>query len=118
MRRLTPVLGFAAGAAVFVLVTLGVAAILEPYIEISLLVGIPVGIGVGMATVTVVYVGLADDPSSRFYDGAFGLGAFGVTFLATFAVGLLTGTVLSQALLIALVAGVLAALGVVFGSAL
>lgn len=115
MRRLTPVLAFAAGTAVFVIVTLGVAALIQPVIEFSLIPAIPVGIGFGMAAVTVIYVGLADDPKSYNYQFAFALGAFGVTFLATLAAAVATGTGLVVGLAVAGGAGLLAGVGVVFG---
>lgn len=116
MDRLTPVLALAAGATIFAGTVLLVETLLSLFVEFALILAVPIGIGTGMATMTVVYVGLADDPGSRHYQFALGLGAMGVTFLAVLGVALLTGTTWSTGLLAAGASGALALLGVVIGS--
>ena len=112
MDRLTPVLALGAGATIFAGTVVLVETALSVFVTYALILAVPIGIGTGMATMTVVYVGLADDPASRHYRFAFGLGAMGVTFLAVFAVALLTGTAWPTALLVAGASGAIALVGV------
>lgn len=112
MKRLTPVLSFAAGTTAFGAVVLSLLSLPDPVPRVPLVLAMPVGIGIGMATMTAVYVGLGDDPASRHYRGAFAAGALGVTLLGVLIAGLLAGATPRLALLAATGAGVLAAVGV------
>lgn len=117
MRYEDPILATSAGTAVFAATTAVLSTALSGVFEFSLLVAIPVGLGFGMATMTAVYVGLADRVGTRHYTVALAAGAFGVTFLGTLAVGVTTGSPMPWALPVAAGAGVLAAVAVVVGSA-
>ncbi|WP_254763148.1 hypothetical protein [Natrinema marinum] len=76
----------AAGTATFLLVFAVVSELLLPYIEFSVLVGLPAGIaaGVSVAAVVLVQFGRDGDPTRRALARA--LRAFGVAFLAVFVV--------------------------------
>ncbi|MDS0473761.1 hypothetical protein [Natrinema sp. 1APR25-10V2] len=86
MRLRTLGYAAAAGIATFLVVFAAVSELLLPYIEFSVLVGLPAGIAAGVliAAVVLVQVGRDGDPTRRWL--ARGLGAFGVTFLAVFVV--------------------------------
>jgi hypothetical protein len=112
MKRLTPVLAFAAGATAFGAVVLALVSLPAPLPAVPTVLAVPVGLGVGMAAMTAVYVGLGDDPSTRHFRGAFAAGALGVTLLGVLLAGLLAGATPRVAVAAAAGAGVLAAVGV------
>lgn len=115
MGRETPVMAFFAGVTVFVLTVLPIEALLGRVVESGLLLALPIGIGMGMAAMTVVYVGMGDDPSSRHYRAAFALGALGVTFVFVLGAGVVSGGGFHFSVGASLVAGVITAVGVAIG---
>lgn len=76
----------AAGIATFLGIFVAVSELMAPFIEFSVLVGIPAGIVAGVLTAAVVVVqfGRGTDRAPR--PLALTLGTFGLTFLAVFVV--------------------------------
>ena len=108
LRR--PVYTLGAGLAAFVIVGVVVTEIASTRIAFSLLLGLPAGLLAGLLVGAFVSLNLRSPPGSMTRRAAFGLGAFGVTFVivllsATIGLGIRN----SRALPIAGVAGVIAA---------
>ncbi|MFD1563718.1 hypothetical protein ACFR99_09175 [Haloarchaeobius amylolyticus] len=78
----------AAGLATFLLVFVIVSEALLPYIEFSVLVGVPAGLVAGALIATVVLVQSSQDDGRTRRPLALALGTFGVTFLVGFVVAL------------------------------
>lgn len=105
-------LALAAGVATFLIVGVAITEFVQPWIEFSLFLGIPVGVAAGAFTAAAVYFGLADDELAqrRHIAGAFT--RFGVVFLVMLiALGGLLNLGVTLALGIAFVVGLLVGIG-------
>ncbi|ELZ11396.1 hypothetical protein NP511_06855 [Natrinema thermotolerans] len=78
----------AAGLATFLVVFVAVSELLLPYLEFSVLVGLPAGIGAGVLIAAVVLVQFGRNADGTPQPLALGLGTFGVTFLTVLVVAL------------------------------
>lgn len=79
-------LALVAGIAVFLVVGIAVTALLEPTIEFSVFLGIPVGLVAGAIAAGGVYLGLGDDIPAERRRVALAFGFFGVGLLVTLVV--------------------------------
>lgn len=102
----------AAGIATFLVVFVVVSEALLPYIEFSVLVGIPAGLFVGVlvAAFVLTQLGKEDDRTRRGI--AYALGAFGVTLLIVFVLATTLQVGVTISLLGAVIVGVLVGIGV------
>ncbi|AGB32989.1 hypothetical protein C488_10076 [Natrinema pellirubrum DSM 15624] len=78
----------AAGIAAFLVVFVAVSELLLPFIEFSVLVGLPAGIGAGVLVAAVVLIQFGRNADGTPHPLALSLGTFGVTFLTVLAVAL------------------------------
>lgn len=96
------VFALVAGIAAFVVVGVGVTALLESSIEFSVLLGIPAGLGAGAVAAAAVYLGLGDDAPAERRRVAVAFGLFGAGLLVTLVVLAAVG----QGMVISTVAGI------------
>jgi len=110
MRLRTLALALAAGVTAFVLVGVAVTELAASRIEFSLFLGLPAGLVAGAVTTALVAVGLGRSSASRRF--ALAVGAFGVAFpLSLVAIAFLLGSGVLTAMAVAVVVGVVAAVG-------
>lgn len=102
----------AAGIATFLVVFVVVSEALLPYIEFSVLVGIPAGLFVGVlvAAFVLTQLGKEDDRTRRAI--AYALSAFGVTLLIVFVLAITLQTGATISLLAATIVGVIVGIGI------
>ena len=81
MNAKTLGLALAAGTAAFLLVGVAVTEFTQPWVEFSLLLGIPAGVAAGAFAAAGVYLGLADEAPARRRRVAGAFGGFGAVFL-------------------------------------
>lgn len=101
------------GIAAFLVVGVAVAELAHPWIEFSLLLGIPAGLATGAFTAAGVYLGLADDAPADRRRIAGSFAAFGVGFsLALVVLGWVVnvgvGTAIVSSVVVALAVAVVA----------
>jgi ABC-type antimicrobial peptide transport system permease subunit len=96
----------AAGIAVALAVGAAVTELVAPTIEFSVFVGIPAGLAAGLAAGAFVALGIRDPARRR---PALALVSFGGVFLLALVVGILLDLSNSEALVVATLAGLLAA---------
>lgn len=80
--------------------------------RLALVLAAPIALGTGTAAMTVVYVGLGDDPASEHYRFSLSLGGMGMTFVTILIAGFLAGIGLANAFVAGAGTGMLAAVGV------
>lgn len=90
-----------AGFAGFMLATVAVTALLEPRIEFSVLVGLPVGILAGLVVTAFVYRRLTGPADER---GALAIVAAAIGFVATMALMVTFGMGVTLSILVAIAA--------------
>lgn len=107
------VLAIATGIATFLIVGAGIATLVQPWIELSVFVGIPVGLVAGTIATALVALGLGDVPSVQRHRIAAAFAAFAVGFLVVLVAGsVILG--LSLSMLVGVSIGLIAALGTYF----
>ncbi len=104
-------LTLAAGLATFLIVTIAVAAFIEPWIEFSLFVGIPAGLVTGAVAAALVALGFGDDAPAQRRRLAISFAAFAAGFLVVLVVGSVANLGISLLILAGVGVGILAALG-------
>ncbi|WP_049941126.1 hypothetical protein [Halorhabdus utahensis] len=109
------ILGYAAfaGIATFLVVFFAVSEALLPYIEFSVLVGIPVGLLVGTLSAAFVLTEFGSDTSQTRRALARGLGTAGIGFVVAFGIGLLTGQGVTLATVLGVATGLIAGMVIV-----
>ncbi|WP_435102569.1 hypothetical protein [Halarchaeum sp. P4] len=112
MRTRTIGYATAAGIATFLVVFVAVSEVLLPYVEFSVLVGIPAGLVAGALAAAFVLsqIGQEDSPTRR--NLAKALGTFGVVLLVVFVLGVVLRVGNTISLVAAAIIGVLAGAGV------
>lgn len=105
------VLALAAGIATFLIVGAGVATLVQPWIEFSVFVGIPVGLVAGAIAAVLVALGLGDAAPVERRRLAATFGAFAVGFLIVLVAGSVATLGLTLSMLVGVVVGTIAALG-------
>lgn len=107
-------LGYAAGAgiATFLVVFVAVSEVLLPYIEFSVLVGIPAGLVAGSLAAAFVLTQTGQKANSTRRGLARALGTFGVVLLVAFALALVLQLSATISIVVATAIGLLAGAGV------
>lgn len=100
MNARNALLAAVTGFAGFMLATVGVTALLEPRIEFSVLVGLPVGVVAGMLLTWLVYTRLTS-PEGSGRRGAIALVAGGIAFVAAMALTVIVDVGLTLSISIA-----------------